>query len=44
MEEKKCVTCGSTNIYYREAHADTGMDEMEMCCRDYERKSEYCFS
>lgn len=35
---EKCKTCGGSNTYYREAHADTGLDEIELRCLDCEAK------
>lgn len=34
IAEPRCQKCGSDNIYWREEHPDTGMDEMVMVCRD----------
>lgn len=34
-----CKNCGGTNTYWREEHADTGMDEMVLVCRDCTPKS-----
>ncbi len=34
MGKNTCSKCGGTNTYYAEEHADTGMDEMVLRCRD----------
>jgi hypothetical protein len=31
---RQCPACGKSNARVREAHADTGMDEMELWCPD----------
>lgn len=38
ISEARCDKCGGTNIYWREEHPDTGMDEMVMVCRDCKPK------
>ena len=37
-EKATCGKCGGNNMYWHEAHPDTGMDEMELRCHDCEAK------
>lgn len=38
MDYGTCKECGGDNTYWYEEHADTGMDEMVLRCRDCEAK------